>query len=191
MVYAFILSLKKFVLFILAFCLLCLGVFVCVRKVERKIYPLNYKEQVWEYSIRFSVSCELILATVKVESDFDKDAVSSKGAIGLMQITQNTANYIALMLNESDYDLTDPDVNLRFGTFYLKYLLERFESVETAVCAYNAGEGNVSAWLKNKEYSADGVTLSSIPFKETRVYLEKIKKTFRKYKKLYGNILDK
>ena len=168
-----------------------MGVFACVIGVERKIYPLKYKEQVLEYASRFDVSWELILATVKVESDFDKDAVSSKGAIGLMQITQNTASYIALMLNETNYDLTDPDTNLRFGTYYLKYLLTRFESVETAVCAYNAGEGNVSSWLKNKEYSLDGVTLSSIPFKETRGYLEKIKKTFEKYKKLYGNILDK
>ena len=108
-----------------------------------------------------------------------------------MQITDKTGAYIASLLSVEIYDLFDAKTNVKFGCFYIKYLIERFNFIDTAVCAYNAGEGNVSLWLKNPQYSADKKTLSYIPFYETRQYLNKIKKSFIKYQKLYRNILDK
>ena len=182
---------RKFVCYTLAFCVLIFGFCFCVNSVNRKIYPLYYKEQVIKYSALYGVDSALVFATIKVESNFDYMAKSRAGAIGLMQIKESTGEYIANMLKVSEYDLYNPTDNVRFGVFYLKYLLDKFNCLETAVCAYNAGEGKVSLWLNNSEYSDDGLTLKHIPYVETKVYLEKIKKTFIKYNKLYENILDK
>ncbi len=160
--------------------------------IERNLfYPLKFKAEVFTASKEYGVDSALIFAVIKVESEFDESAVSGKGAYGLMQITKNTAEYIAKLKNEKSYDILDAKINIDFGTFYLKYLMEKFGSIETAIYAYNAGEGKVKAWLKNNEYSVDGINLKTVPYKETHEYGKKIKKTFSKYKKLYGNILDK
>ena len=128
---------------------------------------------------------------INIESSFNPNAKSDKGAIGLMQITPKTGEYISKMLNVDEYDLYNPKTNIEFGGYYLKYLINRFQNTETAVCAYNAGEGNVSIWLNNPEFSDDKITLKNIPFTETNEYINKFKKTFTKYKKLYVDILDK
>ena len=108
-----------------------------------------------------------------------------------MQITPKTGEYIAKLSGAKKYDLLDAETNISFGCYYLSYLYDKFDKIETVICAYNAGEGNVSEWLKNEEYSNDGESLRVVPYSETREYIKKIKKTFEKYKKLYGNILDK
>ncbi len=155
------------------------------------IYPLRYEEIICESSDYYGLDRALVFAVVKVESSFNKDAKSSKGAIGLMQITPRTAKYIAKLMKIENYDLTDEQTNVWFGCFYLKYLIDKFENIETAICAYNAGEGNVALWLNNKEYSKDSKTLFNIPFAETDNYLIKFRKTYKKYGELYRNILDK
>lgn len=154
-------------------------------------YPLKFKETVFEYSDKYGLDRALVFAVIKVESGFDAKAKSSMDAIGLMQITLNTADYVADMLKIKEYDLYDEKTNIAFGCFYLFYLQRRFGNMHTVICAYNAGEGNVSKWLNDKEYSDDRITLKNVPFEETSRYAEKIEKTFTKYKKLYGNILDK
>ena len=160
--------------------------------VNRKfIYPIKYYEYITKYSNEYGVDSALILATIKVESNFNKNAVSSKGAIGLMQIKEETASYIASMLGEEKFNLKDEETNVRYGTYYLKYLFEKFKSVQVVICAYNAGEGNVSLWLKDKTISKDGKTLEVVPFLETQNYLNKILKAHKKYIKLYPKILDK
>ena len=159
--------------------------------INRYLYPLKYKEIVIENADLYGLDRALVFATIKVESSFDKNAQSNKGAVGLMQITLSTAEYIANRLNINEYDLQDENINVRFGCYYLRYLIDKFKNIETAICAYNAGEGNVSKWLKDSDYSEDQITLKTVPFKETEEYLKKIVKTFEKYKKLYGNLLDK
>ena len=176
---------------ILSVIFLLAGVLVAKEIVKKHVYPLGYKEQVFYCADAYDLDKALVFAVIKVESGFDALAKSKAGALGLMQITENTGKYIAKLLGKKDYDLLDPNTNIEFGCYYLSYLIVRFKNIETAICAYNAGEGNVSAWLSNADLSADGKTLKSIPFTETREYLIKIKKTFSKYKKLYGNILDK
>ncbi len=158
---------------------------------KKRVYPLKYYDFVKECAINFGVSESLILATIKVESNFNEKAISNKGAVGLMQIKLETGDYISKLLKEKDYDLLEPSTNIRYGTFYLKYLLDKFNDIETAVCAYNAGEGKVYSWLKNKNYSKNGATLCNVPYKETKNYLNKINKTIKKYNKLYSKILDK
>lgn len=155
------------------------------------IYPLKFKQTVFELSDKYGLDRALIFSIIKVESGFDDQATSSAGAIGLMQITPDTARYIAKLQGIEEYDLTTPNTNIDFGCFYVKYLIVKFEDLNTALVAYNAGEGNVALWLNNPKYSSDKKTLKYIPFKESREYVEKINKTFIKYNKLYGNILDK
>ncbi len=155
------------------------------------LYPLKHTDIIINCADQSDLDRALVFSIVNVESSFNENAKSPKGAIGLMQITPDTAEYIAKMKNVSAYDLYSPQTNVCFGCYYLKYLINKFINVETAIVAYNAGEGNVKAWLRNNDYSKDGITLTHIPFTESRNYLEKITKSFVKYNKLYGNILDK
>ena len=158
---------------------------------ERFFYPLKYKEEVLEYSKEFKVDERLIFAVIRVESSFNRRAKSQRGAKGLMQITDKTAEFIAEKIGENEYDLFDARVNVKFGCYYISYLKNKFKNQETVMAAYNAGEGRVMEWLKDSRYSEDGITLKDIPYLETRAYVKKIQKTFEKYRKLYGNILDK
>ncbi|MBE5737404.1 MAG: lytic transglycosylase domain-containing protein [Clostridiales bacterium] len=182
----------KALLFYLVICWILFGVLFASRIIERRyFYPLSYKETIFEYADYYGLSRVLIFAVIKTESSFDKNAQSKKGAKGLMQITDKTANYIANKLGVDDYDIFNVDTNVNFGCFYIKYLYNRFKNMKTALVAYNAGEGNVALWLLNTELSDDGKTLKEIPFSESREYLNKIEQNFIKYRKLYTNILDK
>ena len=162
------------------------------KRIQKKyFYPLTYSQIVFQFSKEYSLPPALIFAIIKTESSFDKNAVSKAGAKGLMQITDKTGEFIAKKMNASSFDLFDAKTSVEFGCYYLNYLKQKFPNIETTICAYNAGEGNVASWLKNPLYSTDGKTLKTIPFSETSAYLKKIKKNFAKYEKLYGNILDK
>lgn len=154
-------------------------------------YPIKYYEEVKNSSITYNIRPELILSVIKAESSFNRKAESEKGAKGLMQITDSTADFIAQRLGISDYDIFSAKTNIKFGSYYLNYLITRFTSEQVAICAYNAGEGTVSSWLSDKRYSLDGKTLQVIPYPETSAYLIKILKGEKKYSKYYGYILDK
>lgn len=135
----------------------------------------SYREIAEEYGSLYGVDVDLIDAVMKAESNYRADAVSPKEAKGLMQLMDSTAEYVRKMLGETgSYDLFSPRDNIRYGTYYLKYLLEKFPVTETAIAAYNAGEGNVTSWLNNKDYSSDKRTLNVIPFSETENYVKKV-----------------
>ncbi|MBR1967913.1 MAG: lytic transglycosylase domain-containing protein [Clostridia bacterium] len=185
-------KLYKILTVFLAVCWVSMGVAIFGRVVLRSyFYPVRYKEEVFEYADYYGLERALVFSVIKVESGFNEDAKSHAGAVGLMQITEDTGAYIASKLGVENYNLTDVKTNINFGCYYIKYLFLRFKDMNTALIAYNAGEGNVSLWLMNNEYSDDKITLKSIPFNETRDYIKKINENFSKYKKLYGNILDK
>ena len=135
--------------------------YLCLMK---SLYPLKYRAEVFSAASEYGLEPSLVFAFIKVESDFNHNAVSNKNAVGLMQITEKTGAYIAKLNGVKEYDLTDAKTNIKFGCFYLNYLLLKFDNLDTAVCAYNAGEGKVSGWLKDKECSQDGITLKKIPF---------------------------
>ena len=137
----------------------------------------------------YSLDRSLVFAVINTESSFQKDSVSSAGAKGLMQLTDRTAKYVADMLCVEEYDIFDPYTNVWFGCFYLSYLRSKFKVVETVLCAYNAGEGNVVIWLSNSEYSKDGENLISSPYPETENYLKKVKTGQKKYINLYKKII--
>lgn len=159
--------------------------------LKRYEYPLKFKEEIISVANTYGFESALIFSVVKTESGFNEKAISQKGAKGLMQLVDGTAKYVAEMQGVEKYDIFDVKTNLSFGCCYLKYLSKKFNNLKTALVAYNAGEGNVTEWLKNKEYSENGTALKEIPFEESKEYLSKIEKSLSNYKKLYKNILDK
>lgn len=130
------------------------------------------------------VSPSLVYAVIKAESNFRSDAVSHRGAVGLMQLLPSTARFICERegIAFSASRLAEEEYNLTLGCAYLNYLMQRFHCVETAIAAYNAGEGTVAKWLSDERLSADGVVLSHVPYSETRTYVKKVKKFLKIYK---------
>ena len=176
---------KKFIRFI-ALILLVVAL-LSVNSVLRLIYPLEYENEIVTYAEEFGLDKHLVMGIISAESGFDKDALSIKNAVGLMQIKEETAKWCVqrLGIKEDISDLSDVKVNIRIGCAYLNYLMGLFENEETAVAAYNAGLGNVRKWLEKEEYSKDGTTLSKIPFVETEKYVERVFSRKKTYKKLY------
>ena len=139
-------------------------------------YPLKYKDEIIAAAGEYDSNPAVVAALINAESGFDKDAVSQQGAVGLMQIMPTTAAWVCGQMG-TEYNknlLTDPQTNIQIGTYYLNYLLQKFVALETALAAYNAGEGNVLLWLENPKYSPDNKTLSTTPFRETNAYVQKI-----------------
>ncbi len=155
------------------------------------VYPLKYKEVVIERADYYGIDRTLVFAVINTESNFDANAKSRAGAMGLMQITEKTAEYIAERLCVDEYDIMDIQTNVNFGCYYIKYLITKFNDLDTALIAYNAGEGKVALWLTDKKYSDDGKSLKTTPYQESNEYIIKIHKNFEKYNKLYKKILDK
>lgn len=139
-------------------------------------YPLKYKDSIIKYSSEFNLNPSLVASVINSESGFRKDVVSSKGAVGLMQLKPETAVYMADSLGEKldTSTLTDSDTNIRLGCCYLEYLINKFENETVVLASYNAGEGVVARWLKDKSYSKDGKTLDYIPYKETQKYVNNV-----------------
>lgn len=154
-----------------------------------KIYPTKYVEEIKTYSSQFNLPAPLVASVINTESSFNKNAQSNKGAIGLMQIKISTAqymiNYYNLNINLSQQNLFEVEQNLYFGCMYLNYLLNKFKDTNTALASYNAGETVVRSWLKNEQYSTDGKTLISIPYPETKNYVEKVNKNLKHYSKIF------
>lgn len=136
----------------------------------------------------FGVPLPLILAVIRTESDFHADAVSAAGACGLMQLLPQTFLWLQeekLCETHPDAAIFDPEINIRYGSYYLSYLLAKFDDTPTALAAYNAGEGRVSEWLCDPALSTDAKTLSRIPFSETERYVTQTLRHFRKYSEKY------
>ena len=145
----------------------------------RKIYPIKYKDIIVEYSERYNISPELISSVINAESGFDRGAVSSAGAIGLMQVLPSTAKEIGGKLGYKEYDLYNVKINIEFGCYYFRYLLDIYnQDVVMSLCAYNAGLNNVKYWGFNGE-------IDKIPVIQTKNYVKKIVKTIQVYKVFY------
>lgn len=148
----------------------------------------RYFNEIVTVSKEFSLDKAFLFALIHTESGFEPDVVSNKGAIGLMQLMPQTANYIADISNyKNKVDLFDVKCNLNLGCAYLNYLGKKFKSEKEILCAYNAGEGTVRNWLLDLRYSVDGETLNIIPYRETERYVQKIERL----KKYYQSYLDK
>lgn len=163
------------------------GYLILYRYIQKQLYPLKYEAYVAKYASEFDVPQEIVFAVIYTESSFREDAVSKKGATGLMQIMPNTYEWLAKMKGESYEEdaLNNPETNIKYGVYYLSYLYKRFGNWDTALAGYNAGHGNVSSWLADTRYSDDGVTLKAIPYPETEQFVKKVNKVKRIYVDLY------
>lgn len=151
------------------------------KKINEIKYPVAYNTYIAKYAAENELDPYLVIGLIKQESNFIADA-RSKYAGGLMQLTELTAEEYAKKLGLENYNYMDPETNIRIGCFVLASLIEKYENVDTALAAYNAGIGNVDSWLKNPDYSSDGKTLYNIPFSETRHYVKKVNQYVEAYK---------
>ncbi len=165
---------------LLALLLLLGGAALAVKMRSRT----KYEPLLRRYAQQYGVPEAFALAVAETESHFKPDAVSRTGARGMMQITPETFEWLQMKTGEAMTDdaLFDPEINVRYGVFFLSILLERFGDTDTAAAAYNAGMNAVARWLENPEYSDDGVHLKKIPIDETRYYVVKIRKALDRYK---------
>jgi soluble lytic murein transglycosylase len=141
------------------------------RTLEEVTLPLQHEDIIRQQAAQKDVPADLIAAVIYSESRF-RDQTSHAGARGLMQITPSTAKVIESLSGGQTFkfnDLSNPDINIRYGTFYLHYLIQKFGDNEiAALAAYNAGETNVAAW------GGSSLSLNDIPFPETRDYVENV-----------------
>ena len=149
---------------------------------ERALFPLARHT-----SLEFDVPLSLVLAVLRVESDFDITAHSRAGAVGPMQLMPETFYYLRdQKQNEAlaDTALYDAATNIRYGTYYLSYLFSRFGEETAVLAAYNAGEGRVGEWLQNEELTKNN-RLIDIPFPETRAYVQRVQSARLSYLQKY------
>lgn len=171
---------RKILLFaIAAMILIAAGLYVRLR------FPLKYIGIIKEYSALNNLDPAFVCAVINAESRFRKEAVSHKGASGLMQLTAVTADWIAREMNIPNYTydkIFEPELNISIGSYYLRRLENQYDKrTDLMLAAYNAGSGNVAKWLNNPEYSPDGVTLAHIPFPETRQYIIRVNRNYKIY----------
>lgn len=183
--------LKKFILLeILILIVIAIYNFKNIQNfILRKIYIKQYEEYVSEYSNEYGVDENLIYAIIKVESNFDKDATSNKEAKGLMQIMYPTAIDIAkiLKMDINELEITEPRINIMFGTKYISMLISKYNNISLALAAYNAGIGNVDKWISDGIIKSSGEDIENIPYKETNNYVRKILRDYKIYTQLYAN----
>jgi soluble lytic murein transglycosylase len=154
------------------------------RWYERIRYPLRYEAIVRGHARNYHLEPELLAAVIYQESKFDADARSSSGAIGLMQLLPDTARGIAARTGGSRFvvdDLLEPELNVRYGAWYLRHLLDKYRNEAMALAAYNAGQTNVDRWR------AEG---SGIRFAETRHYVSRVQELKRVYARAYADELE-
>jgi soluble lytic murein transglycosylase len=147
---------------------------------QRVRYPLKYEQIVRGHARNYQLDPALLAAVIYQESKFRSDAKSDSGAIGLMQLQPATAKGIAIRTGGSRFqtsDLYDPEINVRYGSWYLRHLLDKYDDERTALAAYNAGQRNVDEWR------AEG---KEIQFSETREYVDRVEHLKRVYHDAYG-----
>ena len=156
---------------------------------KKYVYPYPHQAIIARYAEKYRIENSLVAGVIMSESKFQNEVHSDRGAIGLMQLMPSTAKWIAEQLEDS-YDmekLHEPEMNIRFGTWYLSSLKKEFAGNEVLMlAAYNAGRGNVRSWME--EYGWDGSfnDIRQIPFAETREYVARVLKNKERYQKLYG-----
>lgn len=184
---------KKILILIVALLVLVNALFFGAIYYGGNNYPINYIEEIQKYSDEYGVDPKVVLAIMRVESNFKSDATSKVNAKGLMQILPDTAKHIAklMQVDVNSLDLNDPETNIKIGTYYIKYLTQNFSNMDTVYAAYNGGIGSVNTWLKDAKYSNDGVTLYNIPSSETKHYVYKVNKALKAYEILYGKEFPK
>ncbi len=149
----------------------------------RARYPLRYEHIVRGHADNYGLDPALVAAVIYQESKFQADARSQSGAVGLMQLLPETAKGIAARTGGSAFrtdDLLNPEINVRYGAWYLRHLLRKYRDERLALAAYNAGQANVDRWLAEGE---------GIGFAETRQYVDEVLELRDVYARAYADEL--
>lgn len=178
---------KRLVILLLSVIITAAGMTFAYHHIARQTHPVRYADIIEKYSSQYGVPKDLLYATIMVESSFNENATSEAGAIGLTQIMPDTLKWLLTKTGESytEEDLKNPEIAIKYCALFYSILLERFESEDAAICAYHSGISRVDGWLKNSEYSADGIHLDKIPSSVTAHYLKKINNARKTYISLY------
>lgn len=149
--------------------------------------PVKYVDEITKYSEEYGVDPLLVMSVIKVESNFNTEARSHMNAIGLMQLIPKTSQWICekMGIEYSEDMLSDPETNIKLGTYYLAYLINHFGDTDLAIIAYNGGMGNVQEWLDQGIIGKAGKGFENIPIDEARYYDVKVKRNYEVYKTFY------
>ena len=180
---------KKCLIWLLVLLIAMSATYVLLKVVPRRIYPMQYADIVTEMAAEYDLAPSLVLAVIHTESKFDQNALSSADAKGLMQITDDTFRWALKKAGQEEMhpdNLYVPRINIQYGCYILTLLNEQFDNMETSLAAYNAGQGRVREWLKNPDYSDDGVTLTNIPYEETANYVRRVLAVQKRYQQIYN-----
>jgi soluble lytic murein transglycosylase len=155
--------------------------------------PLRHEDIIRQQAQEKRIDPALLAGVIYAESHFIDDRTSSAGAVGLMQLTPETARYIARRSGGTTFrveDLGTPQVNISYGAWLLRYLLERYGGNEAfALAAYNAGEGNVDRWIDAARRRGEALEVEAIPFPETRAYVGRVLDARGDYRDAYAHEL--
>lgn len=178
---------KKFVKFlIIMMCIGMLGIVTVIYSPQKYVlYPKRYHEYVSKYAEAYGVEENLIYAVMKAESRFYPYATSSKGAMGLMQVTEGTLDWISEKIDLRIQDPYDIEKNIQAGTWYLSTLQNTFDDIDLIIIAYNAGPGKTKEWMQEGILVLGQSNSSNLPYRETQQYIEKVKKYYTEYNKYY------
>jgi soluble lytic murein transglycosylase len=173
---------------LLALVVVVAGTFIYLQRAEpawyaRLWYPLHYDSIVRVHAKNYDLDASFLAAVIEQESKFRADAKSSAGAIGLMQLQPATAKGIAIRTGGSKFvlsDLYDPELNIRYGSWYLHHLMVKYGDERLALAAYNAGQQNVDRWRAAGE---------DVQFPETRAYISKVERLKKIYRRAYATEL--
>ncbi len=156
----------------------------------RSSAPYPFYLTIEREAARRGVDEYLVAAVINNESKFRQRVSSHRGAVGLMQLMPETAQWIAHKLEDTSYReerLWEPELNIRYGTWYIAHLLEMFEGNEIlALAAYNAGAAVVHEWMENNGWSDRFAEVEKIPYGETRHYVKSVLSDRARYKRLYA-----
>lgn len=156
--------------------------------VKEVVLPLRHEDIIRQQARAKHLDPALVAAVIYTESRF-RDQTSVAGAKGLMQVTPATARFIEHLSGGSTFqpsDLSTPQVNISYGTYYLRYLLDRYGDNEAlALAAYNGGEGNVDRWVDAARQKGQALSIDAIPFGETRAYVRSVENVKRRYRHSY------
>lgn len=163
--------------------------YLVVPGIAERFFPLKYEETVRHYAKQYEVDPALVAAVIRAESNFRANVKSSAGAVGLMQLTPDTFDWLRSKTREDQKlaadALTDPEINIKYGVYNLKLLSEKYSDIGAGLAAYNAGRSRVDGWLADSRYSEDGISLTTIPYPETENYIKKVQKYRTVYQYLY------
>ena len=173
---------------VLALVVAASGTFIYLQRAEpawyaRLWYPLHYSSIVRVHAKNYDLDPSFLAAVIEQESKFRADAKSSAGAIGLMQLQPATAKGIAIRTGGSKFvlsDLYDPELNIRYGSWYLHHLMVKYGDERLALAAYNAGQQNVDRWHAAGE---------GVQFPETRADNDKVERLKKIYRRAYASEL--